>query len=234
MSVSVDFGLTESGKSYNMEKNVIPQWDKVIVFDNARCFKSGMVFTQPTDKVLLGLFKKLSGMERYVLIIRPGEGDTEVLFNKTVKLALALGKAMGLGKDDPRVAPEKRVQMITDEADFVCSPNYQSKELKHLVNKGRHDNVDSHFIARSPMRIHTDIRVNASKITTFRLQNALEIPLFKEAFGAEIARKIRELPKYWRLEWKDNGETTVYNAENKIDENFLGTSQKIQTKKRLK
>lgn len=196
-----------------------------MIFDNAHCF-DGSVFEQPSDAAFFGLYKKFSMMDSYRLVIRPGRsGSPLALFNKTVETAIALGRKAGEGK---RIDPMERVQMITDEADFVCSPHFQSLPLKHLVNKGRHDNVDSHFIARAPMRIHTDIRVNSSKIVTFRLQNAREIPLFIENFGRDLAGKIRELPKYWRLEWKDNGEVAVYDQNNKKSEKFLGNYRENQ------
>lgn len=218
MSVSCYFGLTESGKSYHVEKHVVPQWDKVVIFDNAHCFNGNSVLNDPSNETLYKTWKKFSVYDRYIIVIRPGRsGDIEALFNKTVQLAIALGRSIHAS----RTAPERRVQMITDEADFVCSPHYQSKELKHLVNKGRHDNVDAHFIARSPMRIHTDIRVNASKIVTFRLQNASNIQLFTDNFGVEFTKKVKELPKYWRLEWRDNGETTIYDEKNSKNESFL-------------
>jgi hypothetical protein len=226
MSVSCYFGLTESGKSYHVQNHVIPQWKKAVIFDNAHCFDGGLILTAPGDLAILNAWKKFSKADTYRIIIRPGRtGSVEALFNKTVQLAIALGRVLG------KVDPSQRVQMITDEADFVCSPHYQSLDLKHLVNKGRHDNVDSHFIARAPMRIHNDIRMNSSKIVTFRLQNAADIPLFTDNFGREISRKIRELPKYWRLEWKDNGETSVFNEKNQKDEKFLGISRDFSSKK---
>lgn len=228
MAVSTYFGLTESGKSYHVENHVIPTWKRVIIFDNAACFK-GEVYNQPSDKEFIKILDKHWGDKSYRITIRPGRsGDAETLFNKTVHLAIALGRSLSWS----RVEPEKRVQLITDEADFVCSSHYQSSELKHLVNKGRHDNVDSHFIARVPMQIHPDIRRNTSKIVTFRLQNAGEIPLFKDNFGSILARKIKELPKYWRLEWKDNGEVAVYDEKNKKAEKFLRTSGEFLQEKR--
>lgn len=220
MSVSCYFGLTESGKSYHVQNHVIPNWQKVIVFDNAHCFSGGISVENPSDIVFLNLWKKLKNSAEFRLIVRPGRSqNTVAVFNKTVELAIALGRAMGKGVD-----PARRLQMVTDEADFVCSPNYQSAPLKLLVNKGRHDNVDSHFIARAPMRIHTDIRVNSTKIVTFRLQNAKEIPLFVENFGREISAKIRELPKYWRLEWRDNGEAAIYNQNNQKTQDLAQNS----------
>jgi hypothetical protein len=128
------------------------------------------------------------------------------------------------------IFPGKRVQMICDEADFVCSPHYQSRDLKHIVNKGRHDNVDSHFICRNPMRLHTDIRANCSKIVTFQLKNAQKIDFFREMFGDENVKKIGFLPKYHRMEANEKGEVSIYDENNRIVSGIQRNSPEIQSK----
>lgn len=220
MSVSCYFGLTESGKSYHVQHNVIPKWEKVIVFDVAHCF-SGEVVENPDKKMFVALFRKYLEKSSFRLIVRPSRTSSdEVLFNQVVHLACSLGRTMGKGID-----PAKRLQLVTDEADFVCSSNYQSWELKHLVNKGRHDNVDAHFIARNPNRIHTDLRANTTKIVAFRLANALQIPFFTDNLTREIAGKIRFLEKYSRLEWDATGRCAIFGKNNEILENLSGNSK---------
>lgn len=213
MAISCYFGLTESGKSYHVQKHVMPELKKTIVFDNARCFTGESVFNAPTDADFVKIFRKLKGKEKFSLVIRPSRTcDLVKLSDKTISLALALGRTAGVG--GASVDVQNRVNLMIDEADFVCSPHFQSYALKDLVNKGRHDHVDSHFIARVPMQLHNDIRRNVSKIVTFRLQNAREIPLFRDNFGIDLSSKIKDLPKYHRLEWKDNGEVNIYNEKN--------------------
>lgn len=221
MSVSVYFGLTESGKSYHVKNHVLPRWDKKVIFDIAHCFEGDLVVTDPDDRKFFEIFKKFSKNSRYSIVIRPSRSSNdEHLFNKTVELSCALGRMIGKGAE-----ASKRVQFVCDEADFVCSAHYQSFQLKHLVNKGRHDNVDSHFIARNPNQIHTDIRRNSSKIVTFFLNNALEISIFLTNFSRKYAEKIQNLPKYWRLEWVDTGDIAIYNQNNEIIEKFSRNSQ---------
>jgi hypothetical protein len=209
MSVSSYFGFTQSGKSYHVEKHVLPAWNKVIIYDHASCFE-GTIVVNPTDTVLKNWFTRLSNMKNYRLVIRPSRiSDDKALFDKTVLLACALGRCLG------KIPDGERVQLVIDEADFICTPTYQSAQLKHLVNKGRHDNVDSHFIARNPNRLHTDIRANSSKIVTFQLTNAANLELFRGTFGNNFAKIITKLKKFHRLEWNETGEISLYSEQNK-------------------
>lgn len=216
MSVSCYFGLTESGKSYHVKNHVLPLWSKKIVVDIAHCFDGGDLLASPTDQDFIKAFDKLKNRKDFFLIIRPGRNQNdELIFNKASILACSIGRMLGSG-----VQKKDRVQFICDEADFVCTSHYQSKQLKHLVNKGRHDNVDSHFIARNPSRLHTDIRVNCSKIVTFYINGAVNIPLFADNFSRKISEKISHLPKYHRLEWSDNGEINEYDKNGKLVQNL--------------
>lgn len=227
MAVSCYFGLTESGKSYHVENHVIPAWNKVVIFDNASCFSGDFVLVAPNDKDLFSVYLKCRGLEKFRIVIRPDrKTNTVELYNKVIHLAVTLGRFIGLKVKGGRVEPNERVQLVTDEADFVCSSHYQSMALKHLVNKGRHDNVDSHFIARVPMQIHTDIRRNATRIVSFALQNAGEIKLFSDNFGRELAGKIRALPKYHRLEWRDNGQVDLFDDKNRAYPNGVDITEK--------
>ncbi len=228
MSVSCYFGLTESGKSWHVKHHVLPKWDRKVIFDIAHCFDGDVVLTNPGDRTFLEIFRRFIGRSAFTIVIRPSRTSSdEALFNKTVHLACSLGRTLGV-----RVDPAKRIQLVLDEADFVCSSHYQSKELKHLVNKGRHDNVDSHFITRNPNSIHTDIRRNASKIVTFFLNNAMEISIFRSNFSSKFAEKIQHLPKYHRLEWTDNGDIRIFDEKNKVYGNFSRNSPEISPKKR--
>lgn len=225
MSVSCYFGLTESGKSYHVKNHVLPKWARKVVFDIAHCFEGDVVLTAPDDKKLTEIFRKFARISSYTIVIRPSRNcSEEKLFNKSVQLACALGRTIATK------SPENRVQFVCDEADFVCSPHYQSRDLKHIVNKGRHDNVDCHFIARNPNRLHTDIRANCTKIVTFFLNNASEIQMFISNFSRGIVAKIAQLPKYWRFEWQDNGSILVFNDKNENQPNFIQNSPEIKSK----
>lgn len=220
MTVSFYGGFTQSGKSRLVEKKVLPNWPKVIVFDNAHCF-DGDIFLNPSIKEILAIFNKYRGRKKYNLVIRPGRGqDASDLLDMVIQLACALGRVLG------KVSESERVQLAVDEADFVCSPHYQSKDLKHLVNKGRHDNVDSHFIARNPNRVHTDIRANASKIVCFRLTNASEINFLVSSLGKENTKKLQTLQQYHYCEWRDTGLISFFDENSKLVSSSGGETMK--------
>lgn len=221
MTVTCHFGLTESGKSHHVQTVVLPQWQKKVVFDLAHCFSGDVVLNNPSDRDLERAAIHLASKSGFCCVVRPSRsGSDEVLFNKTVILAYTLGRLMGLRAD-----PARRLQLVVDEADFICSPHYQSPQLKHIVNKGRHDNVDCHFIARNPNRLHTDIRVNCTKIVTFVLNNAASIEMFRSNFSRKIAERIEKLPKYHRLEWDTTGRIVHLDNNGKMIENFSNNSE---------
>lgn len=209
MAVTLVLGMTESGKSYYVEKNIFQTKEKAIVFDNAHCFTGTHLSTLDYTSAVKIFETVKSGP--FKLVYRPSRYEDPIKsFDNVISLASALGRSIG-----ERVDPEKRLTMICDEADFVCSATVQSAKLKYLVNKGRHDNVDSVFIARDPHKIHTDIRRNASKVVTFFNPLATSTPFFFENFGKELCQKIAKLPKYHYLMWDDTFKVTIHDQRGK-------------------
>ena len=217
MSVSFYCGATEQGKNFHVENHVLPNWKRKVIFDpkgdfNAKGYVIQGLTAAKAKAVLLAHARK----DAYTIIIRPTRTeDRGVVFNQVVAMACALGRFLG-----PKAPSSERVQVVCDEADAICSPHYQSAQVQYLVNEGRHDNVDCHFIARSPQRIHPDIRLNSTKIVTFFVNGATSAPIFVEKFTRKIAEKIGKLPKYHRMEWNDTGVVCIFNEKGKIVENL--------------
>lgn len=225
MSVTCYYGATEHGKSYHVEKQVVPQWKKVIVLDPTGSF-TGSVFVNPDKKKILEIFRRFASLESYRIIIRPNENSNDdVLCRNFCILALLLGEALG-----KNVGPSDRVQAIVDETGDFCHSGKFPPQLKKLVKKGRHVNTDSHFIVQDPMAIHNQIRSNSTKICSFYLGNASTVPAFTERFPREICLKIMELPKYYRFEWVNNGFMAIFDEKNRIVINFPKKSFEIPPK----
>ena len=225
MAVRTYFGYTKSGKS-TLANHVVSQWKKVIIFDKAHCFK-GDIFEDPSMETFKNLFRKYSQKNEFRIVIRPGRlANVERLCDDTIKLASALGRLMGKG-----VVSEECLQLVIDEADSVCSANYQSPKLKFIVNEGRHDNVDTHFIARNPNRVHTDIRANTTKIFAFRLGNALEIPFLVHNFGRETTQKLQHLKPFWHFSWDDTGVIGLYDEKYKLVRDFSEETEEFLSSK---
>lgn len=213
MAITTVYGMTQSGKSYFSEHTLIEKWRRKIILDKARCFKGENVFINPDSRKIMEIYRKFRDVDDFKLIFRPSDRcDLKKFFDRVVELALMMGEK---GKKK-----ELWTVLVVDEADNFCTSNFQPMTMKYLVNEGRHNYVDSVFIARNPNRLHTDIRTNASLCVSFFIQNALSVSFFKENFTREIMEKIANLPKYWRLEWDDTGLLRILDDKGRIYEEF--------------
>jgi hypothetical protein len=231
MSVYLYFGATQKGKSYHVFNHVVPNWDKVVIFDPTDSHKGEIELTEPTEKQLVETLRRLKNSQSYRVVIRTGvKEDDRATFKKAASLTVALGKFL-LSREG-KVDLTKRVQLVIDEASTsgITSSNYFPLFLRKLINKGRHVNVDCHIIAQNPMSIHPQIREQALKIVTFFLNN-WRAPIFKDTFE-ERSIFIKKLPKFWRMEWWDTGEVLAFNEKNQKVDNFLGNSSENPKKKR--
>jgi len=192
--------MTQSGKSYFAEKNFLNDKKRQIIIDFSRCFKGVNTYVVKTPKDIKRIFDKYKKKDSYKIILRSERNANNVLIaDMIISLASALGRMFG------SFNPNERVWLVVDEADNIVTSRSQSRRVKHLVNCGRHDNVDSVFIARNPNRLHTDIRANASQVFTFKLSTAPEIKTFMNNFGRENCKKITTLEKFHYFYWDDTG-----------------------------
>lgn len=216
MAISLFYGMTESGKTFLAKKSVT-NFQRSVVFDftGKIDIPGAFIVADFSPQAMVKLFERFKERTKFTIIFRPGRvKDVEPFFNKVVVFSLALGRqAIRMGLSD-------RLILLVDEADFVCSPQYQSSQLKELVNVGRHDLVDSWFIARIPQRLHTDARANASRVFSFRLVDDSALKYIKSAIGKKAAEKIRSLEKYSFLAWKDTGEIYIYDKNQKQIESW--------------
>lgn len=214
MAVSIFYGMTESGKSF-LAKKSIEQFSRSIIFDYVGCFDGDLVTSDFSINGMLSIFNRFKDKKRFRIVFRPDRATNEVVaFNKCAWLALMLGRQAKKRGDTDRLI------FLVDEADMICSPSYQTRELKELVNVGRHDNVDSWFIARMPQRLHTDIRGNASGVYCFRLYDESALGFLRGAIGKKAAEKIKSLQKYSFLAWRDTGEVVIYDKNQKKIESW--------------
>lgn len=211
MAVEIVLGATESGKSTYVEKILLRDRAKKIVFDPARCFTSGQLWTPPVFGDLKKAYRGLN-QPRFFYVNQPGRGENRTAaFDRLISWATALGRAAG-----PRADLAKRVALVCDEADRICEPTRASAKFEYLINEGRHDNVDSIFICRDPNALFIDARKNMSTMVTFINPLAKEMPFFRSLIGAELAARVATLPKYHHLTWKDNWTVTITDNNGKI------------------
>lgn len=212
MAVSLFYGMTESGKT-SLAKFMIDNFKRAVIFDyNSNIeVKNSVKVKDFSNENILKVFNRYKDQENFKLICRPSRNDKdEVIFNKTALLATMLGRhATQKGCND-------RLIFLVDEADMICSANYQSRELKYVVNVGRHDFVDSWFIARIPQRLHTDARSNATKAFIFKLTDDVALSNIRKNFGGKItADEVAKLEQYSFLTWKASGEIIIFDKNKK-------------------
>lgn len=216
MAVSLFYGMTQSGKTFLATK-IIAKINRSIIFDFTGKINipGAFIVGDFSPDGMLKLFRKYKDSNKFCIIFRPGRiADVKIPFNKVAMFSLALGRqAVKRGDDD-------RLKLLIDEADFVCSPQYQSNELKELINVGRHDGVDSLLIARMPQRLHTDARGNASTVFCFKLTDDSALGYVRSAIGKQAAEKIRTLEQYSFLVWKDTGQVFIYDKSEKQIESW--------------
>lgn len=228
MAVKGYFGYTKCGKS-TLAQKIIDQFEKVVIFDKAHCF-TGDVIEDPSKETFRKLLDKYMTKKNFRIVIRPGRlSDKLELCEDTIKLASALGRMMGKG-----VPSEKCLQLVIDEADSVCSSSYQGPKLKFIINEGRHDNVDTHIIARNPNRIHTDIRANVSEIYCFRLAIATRVDFLVDNFSRENAQRILSLKQYWSMRWNETGFVGLFDENSKLVRDFSGAPEEFPNEKTSK
>lgn len=217
MSVSLYFGATGKGKSYHVRHHVIPKWKKIVIFDPMESFDGDSILHAPSDELILKTFRKFKGADSFRIVIRTTRASNdEIIFNKTVRLASSLGRMI-----PGKVSEENRVQVVIDEASTsgFMSAHYFPPVVKNLVCKGRHDNLDSHFIAQNPMAVHSQLREQTTKIVTFYLNNG-RAPIFQDTFTKNFANLIPKLPNFFRIEWTHEGHVYIYDdSGNKIEIN---------------
>lgn len=215
MSTYIYTGASGWGKSFFVMNRVMPKIKKAIIFDPSESFTGDYIIKNGTAKEFETAYMKFKDSPSFKIVVRvDSTGSDLVLFNKTVELARAIGRVIKLRSG--KVEEPERIQVVIDEATTsgIVSSHHYPKLLQYLVCKGRHDNLDSHIIAQNPMAIHSQIRELCTKITTFFLKSG-SAPILQESFTPEMAKKIPELKRFWRME-ATAGTVEVFDEKNSM------------------
>lgn len=213
MAVSLYFGMTQSGKSYRAHEEAKTK-KRVVVFDYAHCFLGGIIINDFSAKSIGKVFDTFHNKNEYCIIMRPTRNDDDV---KAFDVACALATALGRSKPKG----EENLVFIIDEADMICTATVQSRQLKLVINKGRHDGVDTWAISRIPQRLHSDIRANASRLVCFKLSEHLALSAIgRITGGGETLKAISGLEQYSYIDWNVTGNWEIKNANGKTTRKF--------------
>jgi hypothetical protein len=217
MAVSLFYGMTESGKT-SLAKVLVGEVKRAVIFDyNCNIeIKSAYIITDFSTQNILKVFSRFRDKLDFKIVCRPNRNDSDVnVFNKVAMLTIMLGRYQ------TKKGNTDRLIFLVDEADMICSSNYQSRELKYVVNVGRHDFVDTWFIARIPQRLHTDARSNATTAFIFKLIDDVALTNIRKSFGGKkTSDKVSTLMQYSFLVWKANGEIQIFDKNKKLLESW--------------
>lgn len=197
MSSYLYTGTSGFGKSYYVENYVLPNFKKIVVFDPTGSFKGDAILYDPTDEIIKKTFHRFRTSGSFKIVIRTSyKGSDKLYFHKALNLAVALGRVIPGLVDEPN-----RVQLIIDESSTsgIMDEGYFPPEIESLICKGRHVNVDSHWISQNPRSVHVRLREMVIKVVTFFL-NSGDAPIFKQKFK-RCSDFIPKLPKHYRMEW---------------------------------
>lgn len=216
MAVSLYFGMTQSGKSYRAHEEAKTK-KRVVVFDyTGKCFEdfgdAHYLYLGQKDlsrDIQFVFDKHVKKQGGFKIVVRPTRHIDDIkAFDATCALAVALGRSKPKG--------DENLVFIIDEADMICTATVQSRQLKLVINKGRHDGVDTWAISRIPQRLHSDIRANASRLVCFKLSEHLALSAIgRITGGGETLSEISKLAQYSYLDWNVTGNWEVKDANGK-------------------
>jgi hypothetical protein len=210
VSVVLYFGKTESGKSHKANEVTKRDYKKVILYDNARCFKDGIIISDFSPKSFANIFKKYVLASAFRLIFRAPLGMNER--GGAEMVASLIYNGFGRYWVEQNKIPSDRVCFLVDEADKVSSLKIGSP-FYLLVTKGRHYGIDTHAISQGPGKIPLYYRENASEVYFFKMKSH---PFINENLENEQVDLIRTLEKYHCIHWKDNGDVNLLNPKGRV------------------
>jgi len=211
MAITCFFGKTESGKSFLSEKKS-KTYERVVVYDNAHCFKEGDIFTDLSIDNLQRIFEKYHNRPNFRIIFRPPMNlNEQVGANRVGAFVWALG---AFYKDMEKQAKKKvkRFLFVVDEADKVSSYSKDSVFYR-CVTKGRHFNFDTYGIAQGATKLPNYWRENSSEFCIFQLPESQEL---KTILG-KASSELRGLEKYSYICSRDNSnEVEIISKDQKV------------------
>lgn len=197
--ISVYFGKTESGKSYLAEMHS-KKYDRVVLYDNAHCFKDGKIISDLSIINLEKVFREFCKKDKFRLIFRaPRTMNEKMGANRVASFVFALGSFY---KDLEAKSGKSvsRFLFLVDEADKVSSMSKDSVFYR-AVTKGRHFCFDSYGIAQGVKKLPNYWRENASEFNFFRIPENDET---KSTLGKKASSKLSTLGQYEYLRTTDS------------------------------
>lgn len=160
-------GQSGSGKSYWIKYELVPRWDRVLVVDPLAEYGAHVeaIVTSPAE-ARAWLVARGAGhhMIPFRLSCVPDSDEDSLAY-----LALAWSLPSSL--------------VVVEEVDTIASPSFSPKELRHLIQRGRHRRISVVCSTQRPAATPVQLRSQADLLAAFRLTTPLDQEAVKFAIG---------------------------------------------------
>jgi hypothetical protein len=135
------------------------------------------------------------------VLYQPREGNLDDHFSAVCKAAYIIEKVI----------------LFVDEMDKFCGSRFGDTRmppvLYDITNYGRHHKISMAFTSREPMRVARGLTSASHEFKLFHFDEDDYIKYFQKRIGKVNAERLRSLPKYQYLHWKNDGSpVTIENA----------------------
>jgi len=95
---------------------------------------------------------------------------------------------------------------VLEEVTAYCSPYQISEQLAHIIQRGRHKNIELIATTQRPYGLHRLLTSQAKEIYVFNTNEPRDRQYLSALLGSEIETKLDSLKQYEYIKWEDGKE----------------------------
>jgi len=183
--ITICIGKSGSGKSH-LVKKLIADKPRLLVYDTMSEYEQGVIFE---DCIKFLEFWKHVYRGNFRMVYRP-EYNPQDEIDEIAEDVYFLG----------------RLCFVLEEVTAYCSPNFISDQLAHIVQRGRHKDIELIATTQRPYGLHRLLTSMASDIYIFNTNEPRDRQYLSALLGSEVEEKLNSLQKYEYIHWKDGVE----------------------------
>jgi len=181
-------GQRGSGKSFAVRHHTEP-YKRIIYFDTLGYeYRNGVIFYR--IEALIEFWLK-HYRENFRLIYRPINISED--FNQIADLVWRAGN----------------LAFVIEEIDLFASSNYVTSELRNIIQRGRHRDIDVFATSQRPRCFSRILTSQAKEMFIFSTKEPADLKYFSHYLGESAAEQIKNLEKYHCLHWEDPDKITI-------------------------
>ncbi len=180
--ITIAIGKTGSGKSY-LVKKLIEKKKRLLVYDTMCEYKYGVVFE---DRRKFIEFWRRIYIHPYRLIYRP-LNDPASEIDEIAEAVYLLGDTC----------------FVLEEVTAYCSEHQISDQLAHIIQRGRHKNIELIATTQRPYGLHRLLTSQAKEIYVFNTNEPRDRQYLNALLGSDIEAKLDSLKQFEYIKWQD-------------------------------